>query len=102
MRRIDCCNDFFLMNPVFNLPKVHPTVTNQECKGQAMSAVLTGQLQIDIVISDQNRNEFAAGLSRLLALAADEITEKTRALGIFAPGPYGAFAGLALIDERNR
>ncbi len=67
-----------------------------------MSAVLTGQLQIDIVISNQNRNEFAAGLSRLLALAADEITEKTRALGIFAPGPYDAFAGLALIDERNR
>ena len=71
------------MNPVFNLPKVHPTVTNQECKGQAMSAVQTGQLQIDIVISDQNRNEFAAGLSRLLALAADEI------------------AGLTLIDEET-
>ena len=101
MHRIDCCNDFFLMNPVFNLPEVHPTVTNQECKGQAMSAVQTGQLQIDIVISDQNRNEFAAGLSRLLALAADEIAERIRALGIFAPGSYDTFAGLTLIDEET-
>lgn len=66
-----------------------------------MSAVQTGQLQIDIVISDQNRNEFAAGLSRLLALAADEIAERIRALGIFAPGSYDTFAGLTLIDEET-
>ena len=66
-----------------------------------MSAVQTGQLQINIVTSDQNRNEFAAGLSRLLALAADEIAERIRAFGIFAPGSYDAFAGLTLIDEET-
>ena len=56
---------------------------------------------MDIVIPDQNRNEFAAGLSRLLALAAVEIAERIRALGIFAPGSYDTFAGLTLINEET-
>ena len=89
------------MNPVFNLPKIHPAAANQEGKRQAMSAVQTDQLRIDIVISDQNRNEFAARPSRLLALEADEITEKIRTLGIFVPGSYDTLAGLTLIDEET-
>ncbi len=37
-----------------------------------------------------------------LALAVDEIAERIRALGIFAPGSYSRFQELARIDEKTR
>ncbi|MGY6554176.1 MAG: Dps family protein [Wenzhouxiangella sp.] len=36
-----------------------------------------------------------------LALAVDEIAERIRALGAFAPGSYTAFARLSVIEEEN-
>jgi starvation-inducible DNA-binding protein len=34
-----------------------------------------------------------------LALAVDQVAERIRALGVFAPGSYSAFAALASIEE---
>ncbi len=92
-------------------------------------------IEIDIGIAPKQREEIAAGLSRLLAdtytlylkthsyhwnvtgpmfqglhtmfmtqytelsLAVDEIAERIRALGHFAPGSYRAFVELSRIDE---
>lgn len=36
-----------------------------------------------------------------MALATDEIAERIRALGLFAPGSYGAFAALTQIEEER-
>lgn len=36
-----------------------------------------------------------------LALAVDEIAERIRALGAFAPGSYSAFAKLSVVAEEN-
>lgn len=36
-----------------------------------------------------------------LALAVDEIAERIRALGAFAPGSYSAFAELSIVEEEN-
>lgn len=97
----------------------------------------TTQLQMDIGIPQNQREQVADGLSRLLAdtytlylkthnyhwnvtgpmfatlhamfeqqyqelaLAIDEIAERIRTLGVFAPGSYHKFAELTQIDEET-
>jgi starvation-inducible DNA-binding protein len=92
-------------------------------------------MEINLGIDSADREEIAAGLSRLLAdsytlylkthnfhwnvegpmfntlhlmfetqytelaIAVDEIAERIRALGVKAPGSYGAFAELTSVDE---
>jgi len=94
-------------------------------------------MKIDIGIDEKDREEIAAGLSRLLAdsytlylkthnyhwnvtgpmfntlhlmfeqqytelaAAVDEIAERIRALGVYAPGSYTAFSALTEIKEEE-
>jgi len=94
-------------------------------------------MKIDIGIDEKDREEIAAGLSRLLAdsytlylkthnyhwnvtgpmfntlhlmfeqqytelaAAVDEIAERIRALGVYAPGSYAAFSALTEIKEEE-
>ena len=58
-------------------------------------------MKIDIGIDAAHRESIAQGLSHELALAVDEIAERIRALGHFAPGSYSQFAELASIKEET-